>query len=225
MRHLSEHIQEHFEHPKYLYFLISLVLMLILPPVASLIYLGNILLYIMYGLVILIACVFTSKSYRDMAMLGAWGTIVLILFALHENAGFTSLLNPLATLIFFGLIFIRLMQYVFTPKSVTLNDVFALCAGYLVLGVISAPFLFMLDMQLEQAFSISEDNSFYDLLYFSYITLTGVGYGDIVPIHPVAKSMSLIIGITGQLYLAILVGIIVGKYLAPDNIEQFEEDQ
>ena len=97
------------------------------------------------------------------------------------------------------------------------HDILALCSGYLILGVIAAPFFFMLDMQLEGAFSIENNTDFYDLLYFSYITLTAVGYGDIVPVHKVAKSMSLLLGIIGQLYLAILVGIIVGKYLTAER--------
>ena len=124
-----------------------------------------------------------------------------------------SILNPMITRVFFGLIFSRLMECVFCPKSVTSNDVLALCSGYLIIGVIGASFLFMLDKHVANAFSISEKAEFYDFLYFSYVTLTGVGYGDIVPIHSIAKATSLIIGITGQLYLVILVGIIIGKYL------------
>ncbi|MEL6719119.1 MAG: potassium channel family protein, partial [Bacteroidota bacterium] len=89
-----------------------------------------------------------------------------------------------------------------------------LSAGYIILGVIAAPFFFLVNMQLENALSISQDASFSDLLYFSYITLTGVGYGDITPVHPIAKSLSLLLGIIGQLYLAVLVGIIIGKYIS-----------
>ncbi len=163
------------------------------------------------------ACIYTSKSYKDLLLLGVLGAVSFFLFMLYQDTQIISIANPVITFLFFGLVFIRLMQYVFQPKSVSINDVLALSSGYLILGVIAAPFFFVIDMQLENAFSIPKGVDFYDLLYFSYITLTGVGYGDIVPVHQLAKSLALCVGIIGQLYLAILVGIIIGKYLALEN--------
>ncbi|MEL6941649.1 MAG: potassium channel family protein [Bacteroidota bacterium] len=160
------------------------------------------------------ACIYTSKSYQDLVILGLLGITNYVLFLLYSRSEVASVINPIITLTFFGFVFTRLMEYVFSPKSVTINDVYALSAGYIILGVIAAPFFFLVNMQLENALSISQDASFSDLLYFSYITLTGVGYGDITPVHPIAKSLSLLLGIIGQLYLAVLVGIIIGKYIS-----------
>jgi len=217
IKQIQQFFQQHFEHPNYLYFLISLLMMLILPSLASMVVFGNLLLIATFGIVVLMACIYVSRSYKDLLMLGGLGITTFILFILNVNLNFISILNPIITLFFFGLVFIRLMQYTFSPKSVTMNDIYALCSGYLVLGIIAAPFFFVLDMQFENAFSIDKGAEFYDLLYFSYITLTGVGYGDIVPVHKMAKSLALVLGIIGQLYLAILVGIIIGKYLTPEN--------
>jgi len=217
MEQVLQFFQKHFEQPNYLYFLISLVLMLILPGLASLVVFGNLLLDITYGIVILMACIYASRSYQDLILLGVLGIAAFFLFILYQKSHIISIANPIITLLFFGFVFIRLMQYIFQPKSVSTNDVLALCSGYLILGIIAAPFFFVLDMQLENAFSIPKGADFYDLLYFSYITLTGVGYGDIVPKHQLAKSLALCVGIIGQLYLAILVGIIIGKYLSLEN--------
>ncbi|NNL01024.1 MAG: two pore domain potassium channel family protein, partial [Eudoraea sp.] len=51
-----------------------------------------------------------------------------------------------------------------------------------------------------------------DLVYYTLVTLTTVGYGDITPQIPVAKSLSMIIAISGQFYIAVVVAIIVGKF-------------
>jgi Ion channel len=51
-------------------------------------------------------------------------------------------------------------------------------------------------------------------IYFSLITLTTIGYGDITPVTPQARYAALAEGITGQLYLAILVARLVGLYMA-----------
>ena len=48
-----------------------------------------------------------------------------------------------------------------------------------------------------------------DLIYFSFTTLTTVGYGDIVPVHPVARSLSNLEAIVGQLYPATLLARLV----------------
>ena len=51
-----------------------------------------------------------------------------------------------------------------------------------------------------------------DLMYFSMTTLTTVGYGDIVPVHPVARSLANLEGLVGQLYPAIILARIMTLY-------------
>ncbi len=55
---------------------------------------------------------------------------------------------------------------------------------------------------------------FHDYLYFSFVTLTTLGYGDIMPASALAKSTTVIIAVTGQLYLTILIALLVGKFLS-----------
>jgi hypothetical protein len=52
-----------------------------------------------------------------------------------------------------------------------------------------------------------------DLVYFSFITLTTVGYGDVHPVHPVVRSMAVAEALVGQLYVAILIASLVGMAL------------
>ncbi|KIC93810.1 potassium channel family protein, partial [Flavihumibacter solisilvae] len=44
-----------------------------------------------------------------------------------------------------------------------------------------------------------------EFLYFSFITLTTTGYGDITPVHPIARSLANLDALIGQLYPAILI--------------------
>lgn len=50
---------------------------------------------------------------------------------------------------------------------------------------------------------------FIDVLYFTVVSLTTVGYGDITPVHPVARSLAVLEALTGQLYPAILLARLV----------------
>ncbi len=51
------------------------------------------------------------------------------------------------------------------------------------------------------------------IMYFSYITLLTIGYGDILPITPLAQKAVVLIGLAGQFYLVIITAIVVGKYI------------
>jgi voltage-gated potassium channel Kch len=55
------------------------------------------------------------------------------------------------------------------------------------------------------------------LIYFSYITLLTIGYGDIAPVTRVAKSASMLIGLLGQFYMVIITAIVVGKFISQAN--------
>ena len=52
-----------------------------------------------------------------------------------------------------------------------------------------------------------------NLLYYSFVTLTTLGYGDITPIHPVARTLAYLEAVIGQLYIAVLIASLVGRYL------------
>jgi hypothetical protein len=52
-----------------------------------------------------------------------------------------------------------------------------------------------------------------DVIYFSFVTLTSVGYGDIVPIHPIARSLCNLESICGQLFPAILIAGLVSRHI------------
>ena len=215
---LEKYFKHHFNNPNYLYFFVSLILMLVIPALAPYVVFGRLLMEIMYALVILLACVYTSRSYRDLRLFGLIGIVSYALFILFDQFNVASIFLPITTGLFFGLVLIRLIQYVLEPRRMEVNDILALCSGYIVLGVMATTFFSVLDLQLEHAFSFEQDAEFYDLMYFSFITLTSVGYGDIVPMHPMARSIVLLLAILGQLYLAILVGIIIGKYISSNNI-------
>ncbi len=51
------------------------------------------------------------------------------------------------------------------------------------------------------------------MLYFSFSTLTTLGYGDIVPVSPLARMLTSVEAITGQLYLTVLVARLVGLHI------------
>jgi hypothetical protein len=55
------------------------------------------------------------------------------------------------------------------------------------------------------------------LIYYSFVTLTTVGYGDITPLHPTARSLAMAEALIGQLYPAILIARLVSLRITPSR--------
>ena len=53
-----------------------------------------------------------------------------------------------------------------------------------------------------------------DVTYFTFVTMSTLGYGDVLPGIPLTRSLSIFISITGQIYLAVIIAMLVGKYSA-----------
>lgn len=100
--------------------------------------------------------------------------------------------------------------------SVTPNRLFAAIAGYLLIGLTFGSVFVMVETLLPQAFSVGDTApaTAADLNYYSLVTLSTVGYGDITPQDPIARALSVTEALAGQVYLTVLVGRLVGLHLA-----------
>jgi hypothetical protein len=67
---------------------------------------------------------------------------------------------------------------------------------------------------------VPDQGRFPRLTYFSFVTMTTLGYGDIVPLTGVAQGLTTLTAVVGQLYLALLIGRLVGDYLANRREQQ-----
>lgn len=178
---------------------------------------------ITYGLMLGMGVIYAGTSRRDFILLGAMATIIYVLFLYEQQDVYFSVISAILTLFYFTLLLVKIIRYIlFNPIGV--NEIYACITGYLILGVTGAPLFYITEQVFENALQLPAQAQFYDFIYFSFITLTSVGYGDISPIHPFAKAISVLISVMGQLYLTILIAIIIGKFLAGDKeASDFEE--
>ena len=101
---------------------------------------------------------------------------------------------------------------------ITLHRILGAIAAYLLLGVLWA-YAYALVAHLQSgAFSgpVRLEDGPRAFFYFSFLTLTTVGYGDVLPVHPAARSLAMLEAVTGPLYLAILVARLVSLGVASD---------
>jgi hypothetical protein len=103
---------------------------------------------------------------------------------------------------------------VFSPGRVTFHRVLGAVLLYLCIGLVFVALFCFVALSEPKAFSglaPLQDNLAVagNLTYFSFVTLTSVGYGDIVPVHPFARSLANVEAIIGQLYPATLLARLV----------------
>jgi hypothetical protein len=102
---------------------------------------------------------------------------------------------------------------VFAPGRVTHHRIIGAILVYLSIAVIFTALFTMIGLLVPNAFSgmSFEDNPALasKVIYFSFVTLTSTGYGDVFPVHPVARSLCNLETIIGQLYPATLLARLV----------------
>ena len=104
-----------------------------------------------------------------------------------------------------------LLAQVFRVGPINLMRVQGAVAAYLLIGVAYA-FAYQIDLHVNPAAvesTVGKMNTFVDWIYFSFCTLSTLGYGDIVPTSRLSRSLAIGEAITGQLYLAILIARLV----------------
>lgn len=105
---------------------------------------------------------------------------------------------------------------------VTAHRIQGAVGAYVLLGLIWAHAYALATVLLPGAFAgaaISVADGPRGWLYFSFVTLTTVGYGDVVPVHPAARSLAMLEAVAGPLYLAILIARLVSLSVTPSTVE------
>jgi hypothetical protein len=102
---------------------------------------------------------------------------------------------------------------VFAPGRITFHRVNGAVLLYLTIGLTFVGLYTLVGLSASHAFAaleMSHDRGLVSsVIYFSFVTLTSVGYGDIVPVHPVARALANLEGIIGQLFPATLLARMV----------------
>jgi len=179
---------------------------------------GRLVAHIFFSLII-VAGVLTTFKQRWL------GFVVIVLAVLSLALGWAEdlqILKGLAvltnglTLIYLGILLAVVIAQVFRDGPVTAHRIRGAILIYLLLGVMWAFAYQVVALNIPQAFRLPEgliagdpDALRRELTYFSVVTLTTTGYGDITAVHPVARTLVMLEILVGQLYPAIILAWLV----------------
>ncbi|WP_426047270.1 ion channel [Chryseobacterium sp. NFX27] len=118
--------------------------------------------------------------------------------------------------IFFVFLFLELLRFLLKPGYINSDIISASACGYFLLIEISVFLLQTFEYHNPLSFKGIDTSSpasiFTDLVYFCSITFTSIGFGDITPNHQITKLVTAFIGVAGQFYTVVLVGILISKF-------------
>jgi len=156
------------------------------------------------------------QIFRLGAALAALSAAVSVGAIFHENRAML-LFGYLLVLIFCSISGYIAARHVFGGRTVDRNILFGAVCVYLLLGLIWAVFYALIIEFWPSSFNgmepLGETVPFDNLLYFSFVTLASLGYGDITPVAPLARTLAYLEVVIGQFYIAILVAGLVGLFM------------
>ncbi|MFZ9215570.1 MAG: potassium channel family protein [Vulcanococcus sp.] len=140
----------------------------------------------------------------------------------------------------------RLIRNLSVERSINRHVLMGALAGYLLLGLAAGLLFSVLETVSPGSFASTIESSpsvlhwhgtaptaqtqvwavdFVALNYYAFTTLTTTGYGDIHPLTPQAQMSSVMVAITGTVYLALVMGLLISRYTAQDVEEEIASPQ
>lgn len=179
--------------------------------------------------ILLVVIVFTvghnKKTYIAYLIL-ALITIAFTWAGLIYEAEIISIYRNLFSIIILTVAMILVIKEVFTGESVTTDTINGALCAYLLLGFTFISVYALIDILDPQSFlytvnatplDLSQHESALERIYFSFITMLTVGYGDIVPHSSTAKFMTVIQAFFGQVYLVVMIARLVGMHVSQNS--------
>ncbi|MGH7182744.1 MAG: potassium channel family protein [Nitrospiraceae bacterium] len=159
----------------------------------------------------------TKKGRRTLLAI-VMAVVFLKIGALQAgHAGLSTASHILWTLIALFAVF-GALRFVLRSSAITIEHLYAALSAYLLVGV----FLGMLYWSLEEAWpgslvvsggAASQPFKLSQGIYFSFITLATVGYGDMVPGNDMVRGLAVVEAIAGQFYLAVMIARLMSLYM------------
>jgi len=124
--------------------------------------------------------------------------------------------------LFWVYIAVHILKFIMNQRIITAELIYAALAVYFIFGLAWASIYHVLEISSAHSFAISNAETssqtfIFQMWYFSMVTLTTLGYGDIAPITMTARVFVVLEAIMGQFYLAVMIANLVGRRIAQGN--------
>ncbi len=212
----------------FLYLLIALLAFVTVVPVLDELGYGGLIFTIFYSTILLSAAYAVSESqgHLFLALILAGPALVLRWINNFLGGPWLRFVADVLTVLFLLLVGMLILSHVLKAERVTREKIFGALSVYLLLGVICTFLFIIVDFLVPGSFRYGQYRALTgaEMVYYSVVTLTTLGYGDIVPVSPSARALATLEALTGQLYLTVLVARMVGLYITHSSKQNHPKD-
>jgi len=212
----------------YIVLLVSLVVLFLIYPIMEECNLPARIWFLnaFFFFVLLSAIAVASRTRRTLwtVVVLAVPTVVIDWASPLASSRWVFVLNDLFSITFFTVVCVVIMRHVMTSKTVTGDTIAGSICAYLLLGLVWALLYDLIELVIPGSFGFPSDLvtggepgreiGFLSFAYFSFTTMTTLGYGDITPLSKTAQAFAPLQAVFGQLYIAILVARLVAMRVA-----------
>ena len=183
---------------------------------------GSILIQLAFTL-LLVILVFTVGHNKKLVGAYALFAFAALIFTWVNLGSNITLYRNLFSFAALSIAMILVMVEVFSDDCVTMDTISGALCAYLLLGLTFASIYAFIDIVQPNSFistvharpiTLATEAAGLDRIYFSFITLLTVGYGDIAPFSHAAKLFTIIEGFLGQVYLVVMIARLVGMHVS-----------
>jgi len=204
---------------RFLFLLLALLLALILGPPLYSFPRMQILLTVFWSLVLLSSIYAVSQDKRAIVI----AVLLALPFFAEEWSAHFILSLPISVIgksfgvLFFAFVIYHILRFIYGQREIHPALLIAAAVVYLLIATMWAYFYSILETVHPGSFHFPDTGVGYlknPFVYFSFVTITTLGYGDITPNTGLAASLSMVEAVIGQLYIAVQVAWLVGIHVA-----------
>jgi hypothetical protein len=202
-------------------FLLALVLLFIATPLVEDLRYGNSIEITLMTLVLVSGVLAVGRSHRTLV----WAVVLMVpvVTARWSHHFFPELDSATVIFLVAGLVYliflvVQFLGFILRAPRVNAEVLYAGISVYLLLGLVWTLAYSLVAKLIPNSFAfstgpaISQKMEGFTAYYFSFVTLTTVGYGDITPVSNWARALAALEAMTGTLYMAVLISRLVALY-------------
>ena len=157
------------------------------------------------------------KVFWATLVLGATPAVLNLLFPYEQSPLALNVLKDALWAIFPLYVAVRILIQMFRVDDITVEEIAGAVALYVLLGMAFGDVFELVDLLVPGSIAFANlpagtAASYADYLYFSFVTLTTTGYGDVAPVGHLARAMAMLEALMGLMYISILVARVVSLH-------------
>ena|ERR1700726_653101 len=211
-----------FGHARHLVLLISLLLLFLISPFVAVARYGTVVINTA-GVIVLLSGIYAMSEQRRLFVLTLIGSVAAVatnLLMVVFQSEWIAIAWHGFTLLLLGLFSVGILEDVLRRGQISADKICGAICVYLLIGFAWAFGYGIIELINPGSFSglaeIDANNHVGQMMqmrYFSFATLTTLGFGDILPRSPSARTLATLEAVTGQIYLAVLIARLVGLHI------------